>query len=155
MHEYWVLYTYKKNVFMLFWVYTLMRYNKYYLKKDVNSMVIKYVHTNIIAKDWRKLSLFYQRVFGCKPVPPERDLSGQWLDSLTGIDGAHITGEHLALPGYDGQTPTLEIFSYDDMDAIIQSSLTAWALRTLLSRWTTCPQRCKRSWMKAAHSSEK
>jgi catechol 2,3-dioxygenase-like lactoylglutathione lyase family enzyme len=116
MHEYWVLYTYKKNVFMLFWVYTLMRYNKYYLKKDVNTMGIKYVHTNIIAKDWRKLSLFYQRVFGCKPVPPERDLSGQWLDSLTGIDGAHITGEHLALPGYDGQTPTLEIFSYDDMD---------------------------------------
>jgi predicted enzyme related to lactoylglutathione lyase len=73
---------------------------------------VRYAHTNIIARDWRKVSAFYQRVFGCKPVPPERDLSGAWVDALTGIAGAHITGEHLTLPGYDNP-PTLEIFSYN------------------------------------------
>ncbi len=76
-------------------------------------MKVKYVHTNIIAKDWRRLSQFYRQVFGCRPVPPERDLKGQWVDALTDINGAHITGEHLALPGYETGGPTLEIFSYD------------------------------------------
>jgi predicted enzyme related to lactoylglutathione lyase len=79
-------------------------------------MNIRYVHTNLIAKDWKKLSLFYQHAFGCKPIPPERDLSGEWLDRLTGIPDVHVTGEHLALPGYEGNLPTLEIFSYNDMD---------------------------------------
>ncbi|MDR3598545.1 VOC family protein [Clostridium sp.] len=80
-------------------------------------MKIRYVHTNIIAKDWKRLSLFYQRVFGCKPVSPQRDLQGDWLDKLTGIQNAHITGEHLVLPGYEVSLPTLEIFSYDGMDS--------------------------------------
>lgn len=74
---------------------------------------MRYAHTNIIAKDWRAVSAFYQRVFGWTPVPPQRDLSGPWVDALTGMPGAHITGEHLALPGYEGKAPTLEIFSYD------------------------------------------
>ena len=78
-------------------------------------MKIKYVHTNIIAKDWQKVSLFYQNVFGCRPVPPARDLRGEWLDKLTGMKGAHLTGEHLTLPGYEGGLPTLEIFTYDNV----------------------------------------
>ncbi|WFR56932.1 VOC family protein [Anaerocolumna sp. AGMB13025] len=79
-------------------------------------MNIKYVHTNIIAKDWKKLSQFYQEVFNCKPVPPERNLEGEWVDKLTGLPNAHITGVHLALPGYEDFLPTLEIFSYDRME---------------------------------------
>lgn len=79
-------------------------------------MNIKYVHTNLIAKDWKKLSLFYQEVFECKPIPPERNLRGEWVDRLTGIKNAHIAGEHLALPGYEDTLPTIEIFSYDNMD---------------------------------------
>lgn len=79
-------------------------------------MATRYVHTNIIAKDWKRLSLFYQCVFGCRPVPPPRDLKGDWLDKLTNIKDAHIVGEHLALPGYEAQPPTLEIFSYESMD---------------------------------------
>jgi predicted enzyme related to lactoylglutathione lyase len=76
-------------------------------------MNVKYVHTNIIAKDWEKVSLFYQRVFGCKPIS-QRDLSGDWVDRLTGINNVHIVGEHLVLPGYDKSLPTLEIFSYNN-----------------------------------------
>lgn len=77
-------------------------------------MKIRFTHTNIIAKDWEKLSRFYQEVFECVPVPPKRDLQGNWIDQLTGIRGAHIRGEHLCLPGYENSLPTLEIFSYDD-----------------------------------------
>lgn len=76
---------------------------------------IKYVHTNLIAKDWRKLAEFYIAVFGCKPRYPERDLSGEWLDQVTGIKNARIRGIHLALPGYE-DGPTLEIFEYEPND---------------------------------------
>lgn len=76
-------------------------------------MATRYVHTNIVARDWRALSSFYIRLFDCRPVPPERDLSGDWLDQATGLAGAHITGIHLRLPGHGDTGPTLEIFSYD------------------------------------------
>jgi len=76
--------------------------------------MMKYVHTNIVAKDWKKLSRFYQEVFGCIPVPPERDLSGQWLEKATGIKDAKIKGVHLRLPGYGENGPTIEIFQYND-----------------------------------------
>lgn len=72
---------------------------------------IRYVHTNIVAKDWRRLADFYIKVFECTPLPPERNLSGSWIDALTGIDDVNIRGIHLSLPGYD-TGPTLEIFSY-------------------------------------------
>jgi len=64
-----------------------------------------------VAKDWRKLADFYIKVFECTPVPPERNLSGAWLDALTGIADVNIKGIHLNLPGYENG-PTLEIFSY-------------------------------------------
>ena len=57
-----------------------------------------YAHTNLIAKDYKKLARFYEKVFGCVPVLPERDLSGEWLDRATGIKGVHIRGIHLRLP---------------------------------------------------------
>ncbi len=48
----------------------------------------KYVHTNLIARDWRALAQFYTQVFGCTPVPPERNLSGEVLERGTGVPGA-------------------------------------------------------------------
>lgn len=57
-----------------------------------------FAHINLIAKDWKKLAYFYETVFGCIPVPPIRDLSGEWLDRATGIKNAHIRGIHLRLP---------------------------------------------------------
>ncbi|REJ12773.1 MAG: glyoxalase [Paenibacillaceae bacterium] len=74
---------------------------------------IKYVHTNLVAKDWRKLADFYINVFGCKPLYPERDLYGAWIDKVTGIENVRIRGMHLALPGYEEGGPTLEIFGYE------------------------------------------
>ncbi len=74
---------------------------------------IRYTHTNLVAGDWKALAAFYIDVFGCTPVPPERDLAGSWIDRLTGIDGARITGTHLLLPGFGPGGPTLEIFQYE------------------------------------------
>jgi predicted enzyme related to lactoylglutathione lyase len=73
----------------------------------------KFAHANLVARDWRRLARFYERVFGCAPVPPERDLAGRWLEDATGIPGAHIQGIHLRLPGYGDAGPTLEVFQYD------------------------------------------
>ena len=78
--------------------------------------MFRYVHTNIIAKDLRKLIAFYKDVFQCRSIGETRDLRGEWLDKLTGIKNAHIVGEHLCLPGYEDDHPTLEIFSYDSME---------------------------------------
>lgn len=75
---------------------------------------VKFTHVNLIAKDWRRLVAFYESVFGCRRVPPERDLSGKWLDKATGVDAAKITGMHLRLPGGGDKGPTLEIFQYDN-----------------------------------------
>ncbi len=75
--------------------------------------MFRYVHTNIIARDASRLIHFYKTVLHCKSINETRDLRGAWLDGLTGLNGAHITGEHLLLPGYGEDHPTLEIFSYD------------------------------------------
>jgi len=79
------------------------------------AILSKYVHTNLTARDWRRLAAFYKEVFGCTPRLPERDLSGAWLDSLTALSSAHLTGVHLVLPGHGPDGPTLEIFSYDHL----------------------------------------
>jgi predicted enzyme related to lactoylglutathione lyase len=71
-----------------------------------------YAHTNLIARDWQKLSAFYQTVFGCVPVPPERHLKGSDLERGTGVAGSEIHGVHLRLPGFGEKGPTLEIFTY-------------------------------------------
>jgi catechol 2,3-dioxygenase-like lactoylglutathione lyase family enzyme len=72
----------------------------------------RYVHTNLVANDWQVLAGFYQRVFGCEVVPPERHFSGPTLEAGTGIPGARLDGVHLRLPGHGPAGPTLEVFSY-------------------------------------------
>ena len=78
-------------------------------------MPARYTHTNLIARNWKRLAAFYEDVLGCVPIPPERDLSGEWLDRATGLSEARITGIHLRLPGFGSDGPTLEIFQYDAM----------------------------------------
>ena len=73
-------------------------------------MQIAFSHVNLVSRDWRTLSHFYQDVFGCTAKLPERDLKGSWVDRLTGQKDAHIQGVHLTLPGSEGAT--LEIFQY-------------------------------------------
>lgn len=85
--------------------------------------MLRYVHTNIIARDAKKLIAFYKDVLGCTSMNEQRDLRGAWLDQLTRLEGAHITGEHLLLPGYEKDHPTLEIFSYDAMKDTVPAEI--------------------------------
>jgi len=72
----------------------------------------RYVHTNLIARDWRALAAFYETVFGGARVPPERNYSGAALEAGTGVPGASLAGVHLRLPGQGPDGATLEIYSY-------------------------------------------
>lgn len=80
------------------------------IDKAINT---KFLHINIISRNWKELADFYIKVFDCKPLLPERDLSGAWLDRLTGLPEPRISGIHLQLPAYDPGGPTLEIFEYN------------------------------------------
>lgn len=73
---------------------------------------VRYGHTNLIARDWRRLATFYADLFGCTPVPPERDYAGPELERGTGVPGATVRGAHLRLPGHGPDGPTLEIYTY-------------------------------------------
>lgn len=75
-------------------------------------MSIRYTHTNIISKDWKTLVNFYVEVFDCTILPPERNLSGDWLEKGTSVKDAKLNGVHLLLPGFGENGPTLEIFQY-------------------------------------------
>ncbi len=72
----------------------------------------RFVHTNLVAADWRALASFYERVFGCAVVPPERHFAGPTLEAGTAVAGARLDGVHLRLPGHGAAGPTLEVFSY-------------------------------------------
>ena len=73
----------------------------------------RFGHVNVIARDWRGLARFYERVFGCVFVPPERDYKGADLSAGTGVPDAALRGAHLRLPGGGPAGPTLEIYQYD------------------------------------------
>lgn len=73
---------------------------------------ITFSHTNLIARDWRKLAKFYIEVFDCKPTYPERDIKEQWIDKMCALEDVHLQGVHLQLPGFKNG-PTLEIFEYN------------------------------------------
>lgn len=75
-------------------------------------MKARYKHTNIVAKDWRQLANFYQTVFELEQVPPQRNLSGDWLEKGTGVPSASFEGVHLRLAGHGENGPTLEIYQY-------------------------------------------
>lgn len=75
---------------------------------------VRFAHTNLIARDWRALADFYESVFGCHRLAPERDFSGPTLDAGTGVVGARLRGVHLRLPGHGDDGPTLEIFHYSE-----------------------------------------
>lgn len=86
-------------------------------------MKARYVHTNLIARDWQSLAKFYEEVLGCEPIPPARDYRGANLDAATGMDGAALKGMHLRLPGWGVDGPTLEIFEYERTEDREQAAL--------------------------------
>ncbi len=76
----------------------------------------RYGHTNLIAGDWQRLAAWYEDLFGCVRVPPERDYESSDLDAGTGLRGIRVRGVHLRLPGYGDGGPTLEIYNYSILE---------------------------------------
>ena len=72
----------------------------------------RYVHTNLIARDWKALAQFYETHFACIAVQPERNYAGPEIEAGTGIADVKLCGIHLRLPGHGERGPTLEIFNY-------------------------------------------
>lgn len=72
----------------------------------------RYLHTNLVARDWRALASFYESLFGCEIVPPERNYAAAEVEAGTGVLGSGLTGVHLRLPGHGDHGPTLEIYTY-------------------------------------------
>jgi predicted enzyme related to lactoylglutathione lyase len=75
----------------------------------------RYIHTNLIARDWRALAAFYRSVFGCVDVLPERDFAAHEVEAGTAVPGAALRGMHMRLPGWGADGPTLEIFNYSQL----------------------------------------
>lgn len=73
---------------------------------------IRYVHTNIVTHDWRRLARFYRDALGCEILEPDLDIGGDWLSEGTGVEDAALTGVHLRFPGHGETGPTLELFEY-------------------------------------------
>ena len=83
-------------------------------------MSIRYVHTNIVTRDWKRLATFYQNALHCTRVEPSLDIGGKWLTDGTGVPDAKLTGIHLRLPGYGTTGPTLELFEYTAQEPQLQ-----------------------------------
>ncbi|MHC5040467.1 MAG: VOC family protein [Planctomycetota bacterium] len=73
-----------------------------------------FVHANLVARDFDALCAFYTSVFGCRPTMKEGRYTGPWVEAVTQVPGAEIRVMHLALPGFEGKAPTLEIIAYDE-----------------------------------------
>ena len=84
---------------------------------------IRYAHTNLIARDWKRLADFYQRLFDCVPVSTERDHKGEKFEALTARRAARARGRHLRLPGHGDNGPTLEIFEYEHGEELLRSEI--------------------------------
>ena len=78
------------------------------------TMKARYAHTNLTARDWKRLVDFYREVFGCTEATPRERLSGQWLEQITRVAKAEIQVVHLRLPGHGEAGPTLEVIGYGD-----------------------------------------
>jgi catechol 2,3-dioxygenase-like lactoylglutathione lyase family enzyme len=83
------------------------------MSQSSTTLNARFGHVNVIARDWRVLAAFYEDLFGCVLVPPERNYRGDVLERGTGVAGAAFQGVHLRLPGHGANGPTLEIYTYE------------------------------------------
>jgi predicted enzyme related to lactoylglutathione lyase len=80
--------------------------------------VTKYVHTNIVAHDWRSLAAFYERALDGEVLTPFAE-ARPWLGAGIGVPGASLEGVHVRLPGHGPTGPTLEIYSLTPLAEVV------------------------------------
>lgn len=89
---------------------SLIRINFKLSPAEIDS--IRFLHVNINSKDWSQTVKFYNKVFETETIGFERDYKGDFIQNLTGIQGAEVKGKHVILPGYSDGGPTFEVFTY-------------------------------------------
>ncbi len=82
------------------------------LRKGNAEGAMKFIHVNIICPDWNRLCGFYRKVFGCVNFGKLKDHQGSYKEQVIGVPNVHVTGQHVLLPGFKKDYPTLEIFTY-------------------------------------------
>ena len=82
------------------------------LRKGNAQGSMKFIHVNIICPDWEKLCGFYRNVFGCVNTGTQKDHQGSYKEQVIGVPNVHVVGQHVLLPGFKKDYPTLEIFTY-------------------------------------------
>lgn len=76
-----------------------------------------YLHTNIVAQDWRRLASFYVQALGCTPVGDAFEVDAPWLGRGMGVPGSRVEGSHVRLPGHGDDGPTIELYSFAPADS--------------------------------------
>ena len=66
----------------------------------------------MISHDWKELCDYYNMAFKSSYFGKMKDHSGKFKESVIGIDGVHVVGYHILIPGFHKSYPTLEIFTY-------------------------------------------
>lgn len=83
------------------------------LRKDSDARgALKFIHVNIICADWEKLCGFYRDTFACVNVGKIKNHQGDYKEKVIGVPEVHVVGQHVLLPGFAKDYPTLEIFTY-------------------------------------------
>ena len=78
--------------------------------------MIRYTHTNIVARDVERLANFYKQIFGCVVTSPSQVMTGDALSKGSGIPNVEVRGIWLQMPGFEENAPTLELFQYTDTE---------------------------------------
>ena len=85
---------------------------KNWRNNDDATGAVKFIHVNIICPDWEKLCGFYREAFDCVNVGSQKDHQGGYKEQVIGVPNVHVVGQHVLLPGFAKDYPTLEIFTY-------------------------------------------
>jgi hypothetical protein len=89
----------------------------------------KFLHTNLVARRWEQLASFYEGVFGCIRVLPERDLHGDSIERGTGVAAPTSGACHLRLPGTGNDGPTLDFRGAFSITGVTAPTSTSFATR--------------------------
>ncbi len=97
----------------------------------------RYVHTNLIARDWRLLAQFYTGVFGCEFVPPERDYAGAAEKTRCFISSC-LTAFRMAVSRITARTPDCQyevIPNADHMASMDNPEVFNQLVMAFLAKW--------------------
>ena len=88
-------------------------------------MNARYGHTNLVARDWRRLAGFYIRPVRLRAGATRARLPRlPTLEAGTGVPDSGLRGIHLRLPGHGEEGPTLEIYAYDREGKVLPPAAT-------------------------------